>query len=76
MFRGQTLLAKMLDVPFHIDPTDLANLLAERPAPHGVAGGAGGGPPCKSKNTTFKIFKKKGNYYFCSLLVLTFMNSG
>ena len=33
--------------------------------------GAGGGPPCKSKNTTFKIFKKKGNYYFCSLLGLT-----
>ena len=35
------------------------NLLADRPAPRGAAGGAGGGPPCKSKKTTFKIFKKK-----------------
>ena len=24
-----------------------------------MAGGAGGGPPCKSKNTTFEIFKKR-----------------
>ena len=57
-------------------PTDFGNHLADRPTLHGVAGGAGGGPPCNSKNTTFKIFKKKGNYYFCSLLGLTFMNSG
>ena len=42
----------------------LHNLLADRPAPRGAAGGAGGGPPCKSKNTTFEIFFKKGNYYF------------
>ena len=34
----------------------LHNLLADRPAPRGAAGGAGGGPPCKSKITTFKIF--------------------
>ena len=54
-------------------PTDFANHLADRPTLHGVAGGAGGGPPCNSKNTTFKIFKKKGNYYFCSLLGLTFI---
>ena len=40
-------------------PLILHNLLADRPAPRGAAGGAGGGPPCKSKNTTFKIFKKK-----------------
>ena len=44
---------------FHIAPTNFANLLADRPAPRGAAGGAGGGPPCKRKNTTFKIFKKK-----------------
>ena len=37
----------------------LHNLLADRPAPRGAAGGAGGGPPCKSKKTTFKIFKKR-----------------
>ena len=40
-------------------PTNFANLLADRPAPRGAAGGAGGGPPCKSKKTTFKIFLKK-----------------
>ena len=37
-------------------PLILHNLLADRPAPRGAAGGAGGGPPCKSKNTTSKIF--------------------
>ena len=36
-------------------PADFANHLADRPAPRGAAGGAGGGPPCKSKMTTFKI---------------------
>ena len=46
-------------VLFHTASTDYVNLLADRPAPRGAAGGAGGGPPCKSKNTTFKIFKKK-----------------
>ena len=44
---------------FHIAPTNFANLLADRPAPRGAAGGAGGGPPCKRKITTFKIFEKK-----------------
>ena len=40
-------LAKLLDVLFDIDPTDLANLLADRPAPRGAAGGGcrGGDPP-------------------------------
>ena len=37
----------------------LHNLLADRPSLRGAAGGAGGGPPCNSKNTTFKIFKKR-----------------
>ena len=36
-----------------LPPLILHNLLADRPAPRGAAGGAGGGPPCKSKNTTF-----------------------
>ena len=44
---------------FHLAPTNFANLLADRPAPRRAAGGAGGGPPCISKNTTFKIFKKR-----------------
>ena len=39
-----------------LPPLILHNLLADRPAPRGAAGGAGGGPPCKSKKTTFKIF--------------------
>ena len=43
----------------------LHNLLADRPAPRGAAGMQGGGPPCKSKKTTFKFFKKK--QYYCSL---------
>ena len=47
---------------FFFAPTDFDNLLADRPAPPGGAGGAGGGPPCNSKNTTFRIFKRKGNY--------------
>ena len=46
---------KLLVPPLQI----LHNLLADRPAPRGAAGGAGGGPPCKSKKTTFKIFKKR-----------------
>ena len=37
-------------------------LLADRPAPPQRGGGCRGGPPCKSKKTTFKIFKKS-NYY-------------
>ena len=45
-----------------LPPLILHNLMADRPAPRGAAGGAGGGPPCNSKNTTFRIFKKKGNY--------------
>ena len=43
----------------------LDNLLADRPDPRGAAGGAGGGPPCKSKKTTFKIFKKKMQLLLC-----------
>ena len=47
---------------FHIAPTNFANLLADRPAPRGVAGGAGGDPPAKAKRRLLRYFKK-ANYY-------------
>ena len=50
-----------------LPPLILHNFLADRPAPRGAAGGAGGGPPCKRINTTFKIFKK-GNYVLLYIL--------
>ena len=37
------------------------NLLADRPAPRGAAGGAGGDPPAKAKRRLLK-YLKKGNY--------------
>ena len=59
IFFSELVLAKL-------PPLILHNLLADRPAPRGAAGGAGGGPPCKRKNTTFKIsFKKKATTTGC-----------
>ena len=57
-FKTELVLAKLLPLILH-------NLLADRPAPHGAAGGAGGRPPCKRKKMTFEILKKtKTTYYF------------
>ena len=43
------------DIYNSVAPTDFANHLADRPTLHGVAGGAGGGPPCNGTKTTFKV---------------------